>query len=178
MFTVTIPAKPYVRHFLVIKYGDPINLSTDRYMNNFFRRMLKKPCARHDKYYQDLLKHPGTYYSCKIEIVISESDFYRYGWELTKTDIIAFNGEIEYRVKSVMRDVVEIYENVMNQKEAILQFQEEFGYDEEIWPYESIKKDYYRSIVPHRPTLKNEIRNEIKKYIDQKIHNIYGHIVS
>lgn len=76
-----------------------------------------------------------------------------------------------------MRDTVEIYENIMIQKEAILLFQEEFGYSEEIWPYESIKKDYYRSVVPNRPSLRMEIQKQIKKYIDNKIGIIYGHIV-
>lgn len=177
MFSVTIPCKPYVRHYLIMRFGSPVNLTCEPYLNNIFRRLLRKPSTRHDKYYNDLLKSPNTYYSCNIEVGVSESDFYRYGWELTKTDIIAFNSEIETRVKKLMRDVVEIYENVMLQKEAILRFQEEFGFSEEIWPYESIKKDYYRSVVPNRPSLRMEIQNQIQRYIDNKIEIIYGNIV-
>lgn len=168
MFTVTIPCKPYVRHFLVTKYGDPVNLTSERQLNNFFRRMLKKPCARHDKYYQDLLQYPGTYYSCKMEVVVSESDFYRYGWELTKTDVVAFNGEIEGRVKMLMRNSVELFENMMSQKEAIFRFQEIFGFTEDVWPYESIKKDYYRSVVPNKISIKNEMIDFISKKLSQK----------
>jgi hypothetical protein len=174
MFTVTIPCKPYVRHFLVTKHCDPANLAPDRHLNNLFRRMLKKPCSRYDKYYQDLLQSPGTYYSCTIEIIISESDFYRYGWELTKTDVVAFNGEIEGRVKQLMRSQVELFENIMTQKEAILRFQEIFGFTEDVWPYESIKKDYYRSVVPN----KFNIREEMIRFISEKLSQKHLDILS
>lgn len=134
--------------------------------------MLKKPCARHDKYYNDLLKHPGTYYSCKVEVIVSESDFYRYGWELTKTDVVAFNSEIEGKVKSLMRSSVELFENMMSQKEAIIRFQETFGFTEDVWAYESIKKDYYRSVVPNRVSIKNEMMDHIAKKISHKYMEI------
>ncbi len=169
MFTITIPIKPYVKRYLVMNYSEPANLSTDQQLNNYFRRLLKKPVFRHDKYYDNLLQGSDTYYSEKIEIIISESDFYRYGWELTKTNIVAFNGEIESRVKHFMRNTVHIYENLLSQKDAILRFQEEFGFTEDIWPYESIKKDYYRYMVPHRVNIKQEMEQLILKKINKKI---------
>lgn len=167
MFIITIPIKPYVKHYLVTNFSEPADLSTDKRLNKMFRDLLKRPVFRHDKRYNETFSKEKSIYSQSIEILISESDFYRYGWELTKTNTIQFNSEIESRTKEFMRRTVEIYENLMSQKEAILKFQEEFGFSEDIWPYESIKKDYYRN-TPNKINIKKEIENNIIQKISEK----------
>ncbi len=53
--------------------------------------------------------------------------------------------------------MVSMYLTFMTQKNAILQFQESFGYNEEIWSYDSIKKDFFRNGPNHRINLMEEI---------------------
>lgn len=68
---------------------------------------------------------------------------------MTKTDTVYFGRELENRVKFLMRNIVSMYMAFMPQKNAIMLFQENFGYTEEIWSYDSIKKDYFRN-GPHQ----------------------------
>lgn len=142
MFTLQLQTKPYVNHFLVSNFGNPANLSSDKQLYNLFRRCLKKPSGRFNSKYQNLSL---LRYSTQSQIIISEDDFYRYGWEMTKTDTVYFGRELENRVKFLMRNIVSMYSAFMPQKNAILLFQENFGYTEEIWSYDSIKKDYFRN---------------------------------
>jgi hypothetical protein len=142
MFTIQLKTKPYVRHFLVSNFGSPANLTADPGLNALFRRCLKKPSLRSHKHYKPLnLKK----YTTTAEIIISDDYFYRYGWEMSKTDTILFGRELENRAKFLMRSIVSVYMAFMRQKDAIMLFQENFGYTEDIWSYDSIKKDYFRN---------------------------------
>ena len=70
----------------IIYHGNPIDFRKHPRENEFFRRMLKKPDYNNEhKYKNELNKHVVT-----VEIQISDHDFYRHGWELSKTDIVSF----------------------------------------------------------------------------------------
>lgn len=166
MFTLQLQTKPYVNHFLTSNFGSPANLSTDKQLYSLFRRCLKKPSGRcKAKYHQLSLIR----YSSQSQILITEDDFYRYGWEMTKTDTVYFGRELENRVKFLMRNIVSMYMTFMPQKNAILLFQENFGYTEEIWNYDSIKKDYFRN----GPQQKVDFLKEITKKTE---HIILGNL--
>jgi hypothetical protein len=169
-YTVSIPIKPYSKRFLVLNYGEPADLSKNPRLNNLFRRFLKKPRYTFDKSHLKTISQ--KYYSEQVEIFISENDFYRYGWELSRTDTIAFNREIEELTKFLMRMTVSMYENLMMQRDAILRFQEKFGFSEDIWPFESIKKDYCRHMVPHRVRILPEIINKMDDYFMLKLSDL------
>jgi len=159
-FTILLPSKPYVKHFLSVNYGSPVDLRKDRILNNNLRNRLRKHCLRHEKRGISL-----RMYSEKTEIIISEDDFYRYGWELSNTDIIALNRDIEAHVKLFMRNIIATYETVMLQKDAILLFQDRFGFSEDIWSYEAIKKDYWRNSPCEKIKLYPKITAEIEKIV-------------
>ncbi len=165
-FSISILSKPYVKHFLVLQFGDPSDLSKNPRLNNFFRGLLKK--RRNDSNKKALAK----IYCVKVEILISENDFYRYGWELNRAELIAFNREIEEQAKFFMRTSVAMYENLMPQKEAILLFQERFGFSEDIWNYEAIKKDYFRNCVPHRVKIFPEIISKLEDFFLLKLSDL------
>jgi len=154
MFTLQLQTKPYVHHFLTSNFGNPADISTDKQLYSLFRRCLKKPSSRFRTKYDSLSM---LRYSEKSQIIITEDDFYRYGWEMSKTDMVYFGRELENRVKFLMRSMVSMYLTFMTQKNAILQFQESFGYNEEIWSYDSIKKDFFRNGPNHRINLMEEI---------------------
>ena len=80
-----------------------------------------------------------------IEIVISERDFYRHGWELSKTDTVSFGKHFEKNAKWLMRSVVSTYVSFcIPINIAINKFQTRFQLEEEYWPFDSIKKDFFR----------------------------------
>ena len=106
-----------------------------------FKRMLKKPCLDNEhKYITELCKQTHS-----VEILISERDFYRNGWELTKTDIVAFGKHFERQAKWLMRTVVSTYIQYGSPVDcSIMKFQSRFLMEEEYWSFDSIKKDFYR----------------------------------
>lgn len=141
MFTLLLPTKPYVHQFLVNNFGDPVDFSSDTRLNNLLRRCLRKPSMRRNKKYAQLKL---VKYSSLTRIIITQDDFYRHGWELTRTDSIYFNRELENRAKFFMRNMVSLYSSFMSLKDAVLLFQSNFGYNEDTWSYDSIRKDFDR----------------------------------
>jgi hypothetical protein len=129
-FNVFIPVKPYVKRFVENNYGCPANFHGHPRENEMFRRMLKKPCHDMDhKYIPEMEKQ-----SVKLEVALSDRDFFRSGWEMSKTD-----------TKWLMRSVVSTYISFgMSELQAITKFQTRFNMEEEYWPLDSIKKDFYR----------------------------------
>ncbi|NQU87030.1 MAG: hypothetical protein HQ541_14840, partial [Mariniphaga sp.] len=161
-YTVTIPVKPYVNKFLEINYGLPVNFTEDPDSNTFFQGLLKNPCHLRDNMYPDVI----STYTTEIDIVISEHDFYNHGWELSKTDIVAFGKRYEGRAKTFMRSMVGIYHAIgLPINISIRKFQARFLYDEDAWPYESIKKDYYRNGHKGNIDFNNEIFFKIENII-------------
>lgn len=144
MFSVEIPVKPYVKQYMVLNYGSPADLSSNKFINERFRKCLSKPSVRRRSIYR---KITFEWHSEKIMVLISQDDFYRYGWELTSSDIISFGKLMEHQAKFFMRNMVSLYTTFMNERDAILAFQNNFGFTEDIWSFETIKKVYSRSVA-------------------------------
>lgn len=159
MFNLLLKTKPYVHQFLISNFGDPVDLSADPRLYSLFRRCLRKPCARRQSTYSQLklLK-----YNVDTMIIIPEDDFYRHGWEMSKEDTIAFGREVENRAKFVMRSIVSMYTAYMSTKDAILRFQERFGYTDDTWSFDSIKQDFFRNGVSIHHDLQNEVVEKIE----------------
>jgi hypothetical protein len=158
-FSIIVPVKPYIKRFLHINYGTPANFGNDAESYRFLRNCLRKPNTRYDSKYSDEIHS----YSETIRVIISEDDFYRYGWELSKTDTVAFGKRFEDRAKALMRSIVTVYHGFgLTIKESIIRFQDKFGLEEEYWPYESIKKEYYRK----RPDVELDFYDEILNKIN------------
>jgi hypothetical protein len=103
--------------------------------------MLKKPNFDNEQKYKNEL----SFHTHAVDVVISDRDFYRHGWELSKTDIISFGKYFEYKAKLLMRAIVSNYISFGIAKNvAIIKFQNNFMMEEEYWPFESIKKDFQR----------------------------------
>ncbi|MBV5313673.1 MAG: hypothetical protein JZU47_10280 [Prolixibacteraceae bacterium] len=166
-FIVSIPVKPYVKRFLSINFGDPADFTTDPDTNRFFLNLLKKPNTSRDKQYPEQI----CTYTETAEVFISQHDFYRYGWELTRTDIVAFGKRFEDRAKCLMRSFVGVYVAMgMPPFISIARFQEKFQFDENSWQYETIKKDFYRNGMKEPLDFNGEIFNKIEKIV---LHNLY-----
>ena len=140
-FNVSVPVKPYVKRFLEINFGNPVDFRNYPRENEMFRRMLRKPDTAVEHMY------PGemTKLTQQVEVFISEREFYRHGWELTKTDVVSFGKYFEKQTKFLMRSVVSTYVSFgMPIDRSIQEFQRRYQMEEEYWPFDSIQKDFYR----------------------------------
>jgi len=161
-FTVSIPVKPYVKRFIEINYGMPADFTEYPQINKFFIDLLRKPNSQYDSKYPDEI----CTYSTEAEVLISEDYFYRYGWELTKTNIVAFGRKFEDRAKAMMRSIVGINIGLgLPINKSIERFQNRFHFYEDIWRYEAIKKDFYRNGQVDLIDFENEIFKKIEKII-------------
>lgn len=155
-FNVILPCKFYVKQFIIHNFGEPADLSSDKTLNDTLIKSLKHPDKRRD--YDIKVKNAVGNYKHKIDLIISEDVFYRYGWMLSTTDILHINRKIESRVKCLMYQMVGVsVANGKKIKDSIEDFQNRFDYPEEIWAYESIKKDFQRNGQPIARSCQNEI---------------------
>ncbi len=167
-FFVHIPVKPYVARFLRLNFGYPINFCTDPASHKFLQNLLHKPDTSRDRQYPDQI----CTYTDEVEVIISEHDFYRYGWELTKTDTVAFGRYFENRAKTLMRNIVGVNVSAgLPLKTSILRFQERYGFDEDTWSYETIKKDFNRNGFTDKIDFETEIFKKIERIV---LRNLYG----
>lgn len=162
-YTVEIPCKPYVKRFIEKSCGNPADLKNFQDLQSIFMEQLKKGCKES---YVDV----PMIYSDVVLVSISEYSFYRYGYELDKGGMLRFNARAEWLAKSEMRmlvtfGVISGYKAV----ESIHMFQEEQGYSEEIWSYESIRKDFnrhaHKDLIRLRRTYMRKMRDLISKKV-------------
>ncbi len=140
-YNVQVPVKPYVKRFIENNFGSPVDFHNHPRENAMFIRMLKKPCRNQERFY---LSELGKYKNF-VTVEITERIFYQNGWELSKTDIIAFGKHFEKNAKMLMRSIVGVYISFgIPTNTAIAKFQERFKMEEEYWPFEAIIKDFSR----------------------------------
>jgi hypothetical protein len=158
-FRVKFPCKPYVRRYIEISFGNPAEFSKDKALYDVFRTRLQKRCLRYDH------RISLARYSEEIDIKISRDDFYRYGWELSRTDIVSFNTIMESRAKLLLYKTVSLY-RAFNYKltECVDLFQEKYGFSEDIWAHESIRKECQRNLKIHRGDMDGLIAGMIEKF--------------
>jgi hypothetical protein len=167
-FVVTIPVKPYVKRFIEQNYGLPADFSKDPDAHKFFIDLLRKPNTSRDRKYPEQL----CTYTETLEVLISQHDFYKYGWELTRTDIVTFGKRFEERSKSMMRSFVGVYVALgLPPYKSINKFQQRFNFDETYWPYESIKKDFYRNGGAEKIDFEGEIYCKVEKIILRTLYD-------
>ena len=146
-FACFIPVKPYVKRFLLTNFNEPdynwqelVNLSSDKELNEAFRRRLQKKEFRYDHKYACLKK-----YSEQIAIEISKDDFYRHGWSLPMTDVVGFGILVEKKIRMALFTYVDVRVSFGAEiSTAIREFTKKFGFTEYDWKYDSIRKAYYR----------------------------------
>jgi hypothetical protein len=167
-FTIGIKLKPYVARHLINTFGDPVNLycKEGRSLHQFIINALKNPEKRYDK------RINLDYFDGETRFVISKSDFYQYGWEMSKTDMVKFNSIVEAQVKIMCRCYilfdkslgVPVYKSAKN-------FQNEFGFSEQDFPAETIIKDFNRN-ASYLKFDKTLIIKDIKKLFTVQLSKI------
>jgi hypothetical protein len=158
-FTIKIPCKKYVKAYLEINCGTPVNLQHLPDLLDELRRGLDKKPGHRESAFLALCMDSAT-------VIIPPDMFYRYGWEMNKENILDFNRKVEKKVKFFMRQYIAINNSLGTPvANCIREFQEQFGFYESVWSYESIKKDFDRhGEVPKLMTIK-EFKREINKVL-------------
>ena len=159
--TFTIPCKPYVNHFLVHNYGDPVNLyQQDNPYLPLLKLLLKKPPK--DKNSTRPINSPV--YQVQTRIILSMDDFLVIGYDMSRMAIIIFNKEVERNVKHIMHVIVGInYSFCSKLSEAIDKFTSDFDIPEDVWPHESIRKEFMRNSTLAHFDLKQTVMEKLTK---------------
>jgi len=160
-FNIVIPVKPYVKRFLELNFGDPVYFHPDKQDYEKVRGCLRDSRKNDSRFPPRICT-----YSTEITVVLSERDFYRYGWEMSHSNVVKFNSHFESRAKTLMRSMISIYHGLgLPINICINKFQERFYFDENVWTYESIKKDFYRNGYNQCVDFDNEIFMKVEKIV-------------
>lgn len=167
-FFVYLPCKPYVKQYLLHNYNaadedypDAISFISDKALNSEFRQKITRHCNRYDKRYEDLSRYSET-----VKVEIKKDDFYRYGWALSNSDVVSFCSHIETKVKAMMCTYLDMYRAVgIPISSAIRSFQEKYGYSEDVWSADTIRREYNRNGSRISVDIKNEFFNKIDHII-------------
>lgn len=144
MHELILPCKSYVKRHLINQYGNPVDLRKNRHYFNYLKLLLQRKQCRYNKRIN--LKNFGkrVYYE-EVKIILDDDTFNRFGFELTPTSVMEFNAFIEDSIKTHARLLI-VQANSFGQTwvDAIRDFQEAFGFTEDDFPTDSIKKDLQR----------------------------------
>ncbi len=145
-FFVYLPCKPYVKRFLLYNYSlsdsdykDAVSLS-DSFLYQRFRSALHRKSDRWRAKYEKLSRYSET-----VAIEIKKEDFYSYGWALSDTEVVSFCMILEARAKAMLFTYLDVHRAMgLPLALAIRNFQERFDFPEDVWPSESIRREYNR----------------------------------
>lgn len=165
-FTIKIPCKPYLKAFLEINCGDPVDL---RYLpdllEEFKRGLSRKPEHRE--------KTNVVLYKDFVTIIIPSDMFYRYGWEMNKENLLDFNRAVERLVKFFMRQYIAVNSSLgLSVTKCIREFQNRFGFDESIWNFEALKKDWDRNGTKIELKSVKQLQGELNKILLANLSDI------
>lgn len=141
-----LPCKPYVKRFLLANFNAPdatwaeiVNLAPDKeLLNDFLSRLSKQ--GRYENRYKTLAR-----YNESVAIEIRRDDFYRYGWAMSNTEVVAFGTKLERRIKQILFLYLDTHVSVgIPLSVAIRNFQSSFGFTEDTWAYDTIRREYNR----------------------------------
>ena len=159
-FQITVPCKSYVKHYLESNYGNPVNLQLNSSLYKHLIGLLSGDKNLRKRYYFNVI----TNYSEFVKVNLKKTDFYKHKWILNESDVINFNLRIQLEVKTFMRSIVgtriALGENITD---SIHFFQDNYGYTEEVWSFDTIRKDCQRNLDIERGSAINDILNKINK---------------
>lgn len=166
IYAIKINCKKYVQRYLIMKYSAHISsrpvlvdISKDDELKTFLTRAVKTPSHRRDS-----MSGQNSSRNSKIEILISEDMFNRYGHELTSTDEVRLNSILESRCKSEMLMFLSLQYAIHQSLEtAINSFYRNYGYNENNWPSGTIRKIWSRKMKSEKISLKEELNQSLTK---------------
>ena len=138
--SVNIPVKKYVKAYLIHKFGKDIvmNFGSNNIANKLYD-ILEHKTNEWKKDYNE------TPYCDVVKVYIPKSVFNHRGANLNETNIKSFNKFVELEVKDKFYFMMDFFCKILPSYEAHIDLvRRELGIDEDVWSYDSMKKDYYR----------------------------------
>jgi len=154
--TIDVRVKPYVRQYLINNCGNPVDLNHMPKFKSLFKRLLHNSCLRFES-----LQPPQN--ECYVSIIVSNDSFYRYGWEMSKANMMIFNAEVENDIKFVMRNFISTYSTFYSIATCIRMFQDRFNFPEDVWKYDAIDKDIERNSTVKKSKMVQEFIDSFDK---------------
>ena len=149
--TVDIYVKKYVKTYLEAKYGKTIFLNEK--LKDKFLEYLKDKNTLRDAIYTD--RYP---YDQKICIALSEYEFYHYGFNYTKTNMVRFSKFVEYEIKQQSRLFGALFKSFgMTYAKGIKVFQKTYHLSEEDFNLENAYKDIQRNGIQINDVMEDKI---------------------
>lgn len=142
--TVTIHCKPYVAHYLRLKYGirnsNVIDLKAKSNIRKMFLNCLSKNFTASDH-------QPRATLTDTVQIFLNDDLALQHGKELGLAFCAALNGIFEEKIKNEAFYIINLIrlKHNMKPKEAILEFQSIYDFAD-TFSFAAIKADYYRSL--------------------------------
>lgn len=145
-WVVWIQCKGYTKKYLLSNFNSAdddwpeiVNLASDKVLHRSFINHLTRSNHQRDK------RISNKRYPVTVPIEINKNIFNRYGWELTDTEQVEFNAEVEQRVKLILHTYVSMMSITgMSIKECIRRFRLATGINEFDWDEDSIRKEISR----------------------------------
>ena len=136
--TVTIHCKSYVAHYLKSKFGNPVRIPPKTQTRKIFLACVQKEFE--PQYHKRVKLLPE-----KVEVKLNEKDLRNHGHSIEPGNMFFVNGVFEEKIKNEMFHQVSRYHFKQNMKlrDAMLKYQQENGFTEEIFSLETIRCAYY-----------------------------------
>ena len=166
IYTIKVAVKPYVKAYLENNFGTPIDFRKDSELTGIVNLMLRAGSAHLDNIV-------SAKFAETVEIRISKDTFFRHGFTLTKTDTIRFNSFLEKRLKYYARLYISYHNSLgFSITKCIRDFQDTFGFSEDVWSYDSIKKDFDRHGAPVGKNIIMNFQAELSKVFMEKLSEL------
>jgi hypothetical protein len=137
--TIEIPCKYYIKIYLENNCGYPVDLSVFPDIQNRLRNLLIKEPPQKETISK--IAEPES-----TTVIIPNDWSTLYGSFMNHENERKFNQLVEAKLKNTMRRYIESnYSPGKTLASLIREFQEEYGFSESDWCYESIKKDLDRN---------------------------------
>lgn len=149
MLTIQVPTKLYIARYLTVKYGSPAKLTRKELEGAYLYELIEDPRRERDS-------EAGTFRHT-IDVELPDRVLMRKGYYLTPTNVSNFNSWMERFIKIEMRNHIDVILSRNPETEirdAIYDYQKKYQLHDDYFPFDSIKKDYYR----YRKRTNGEIR--------------------
>lgn len=143
--TVTLRCKPYVKHYLTTRFGEPAQLPRKSQVKKLFLACIKKQFEpARAKFIAQL---PAT-----LEVKLSKHDLSQHGHTIDDQMMFFINGIFEEKIKNEMFfEVTQLrHNNRMTLKSALITYQQQQGFTDETFPVEAIQAAYYRCLPENK----------------------------
>lgn len=142
--SIQISCSKHVAHFLKQEYGGVPHFNHSTSIGASFLGHLNRGFTKYD--------HRSAKHENLLTVTISFDDFKLYGGNITLTNAALFNKAVEDRLKEKFDAHMHALVHIAGFKKAaaIREFYDSYGFDDEIWPFESLRKHFRRN--PHSPT--------------------------